>query len=82
MFIHDTDQTELKIKIDDNGDLFLYCPKCKRLWTGTFKAMRQSRTARTAPNLRVGTSGSGTRGMRSQDRITKLARKAFPTAFK
>jgi hypothetical protein len=46
MFIHELDKTETRMKITDEGDLFIYCPECKGIWEMPMKVVKKPREVR------------------------------------
>jgi hypothetical protein len=98
MIIHDDDKGEVEMTVDNNGLVFLHCPKCEKVWFNKCTPMNK-KPARAEAELQMvmgnfsfdvlaarNNAQIPHAGPRSQTitlgDITKSAEKHFPTAFK
>jgi len=88
MIIHNEDNTEVKMKITDEGDLFLFCPECNSIWETKLSAVKKPRETRQISygeaklNLDVDASGAAKAKSRKPSETTAIAKEIFPEAFK
>lgn len=86
MFIHSEDNTEVKAKITDEGELLMFCPKCKRIWETELKVIKQPREVRPFKydgaeiDLDMGSSESVKTKLKTKKPV-ELAKELFPEAF-
>ena len=84
--IHSKDNAEVKTKITDDGDLFVFCPECHGVWQTSLNVIHQPREARpityagTGINLDVVPSAKA-KSRKPSDRKAATARELFPEAF-
>ncbi len=92
MFIHFEDKTEFQMKISNEGYLYVYCPKDKKLWGSVLTVIPTEQRVHNigrSPTVSFG-EGEGAEarhtpadviGSVTPDKITTFAKKAFPEAF-
>ena len=84
--IHYDDNAEVKTKITNDGNLFVYCPECGGVWQTNLnvihkpKEVREIKYGGTGINLGMGSSGEPPR-KKSSDNKEAMAKALFPEAY-
>ena len=86
MFIHNEDNTEVQAKITDDGQLFIFCPKCNRIWETSLETIKKPREVRPFKydgaeiDLDLGSDESVKELLKAKKPI-ETAKGLFPKAF-
>ncbi len=86
MFIHSEDNTEVRVKITDEGEMFVFCPKCNHIWESELKVIKEPREVRPFKyngaeiDLDMGSSESVKTKLKTKKPL-EAAKELFPEAF-
>ena len=84
--IHSEDNTKVETKITDEGDIFIYCPKCERVWhmaTNVVKAPEEKREFKYGgAELDLALVKTGKAKPKRRIDAAMLAKTVFPEAYK
>lgn len=84
--IHSEDGAKVETKITDEGELFIFCPKCKRIWETSMETIKKPREVRPFKydgaeiDLDLGSDESVKTKLKTKKPI-EAAKELFPDAF-
>ena len=84
--IHSEDNTKVETKITDEGEIFIYCPKCGRVWETPAKVMKEPEEKREfkygGAELDLALVKTGKSKGKGKSDTAASAKRVFPEAFK
>ena len=84
--IHSEDGAKVETKITDEGELFIFCPKCKRIWETSMETIKKPRESgrlnmtEQEIDLDLGSDESVKTKLKTKKPI-EAAKELFPDAF-